>query len=378
MRTPKGEPSRRAFDGYDVHLTLDLDIQDIVENELAAAAEKHHPECGAAVVMDVRDGSVLAMASWPTFNPQTPAGSPIAHQRNVAVSDAYEFGSAFKPIVAAVALQNGVVTPATEFDCHGGEWRIGRRTLHDAHEYGLLSVQDIIVHSSNIGMAQISMLMGLDRLYSGVRAFGFGRPTGVALPGEVGGIVRPYKAWNDYSVVSVSFGQEIAVTALSMARAFAALANGGALLQPRIVERIRHSRTGEVIYESEGPTIVATPVDSTAAQHVLEMLRVTVSEGTGRRAQNDEYVLAGKTGTAQLLSEDGRGYADSRYLSSFVAVGPVPDCRIAVLVTLKDPTENGYYGSTCAAPAVGRIAVETLRCLRVPPTARALALNEPH
>lgn len=377
MRAQAGSPRQDAFDGYDVDLTLDLDIQDVAEKELAAAVEEHDPECAAAVVMDVRTGSVLAMASWPTFNPQAPAGSPIANQRNVAICDAYEFGSAFKPIVAAVALQDGAVTPATQFDCHGGEWRIGRRTLHDAHEFGVLSVRDIIAHSSNIGMAQVSMLMGLDHLYAGVRSFGFGEPTGVALPGEVGGILRPYRSWNDYSVVSISFGQEIAVTALSMVRAFAALANGGVLLQPRIIERVRHSSTGQVIYEAAGPAVVGNPIDSTAAQQVLEMLRLTVTDGTGRRAQDDDYALAGKTGTAQLLCDDGRGYAEHRYLSSFVGVGPVPDCRIAVLVTLKDPSKNGYYGSTCAAPAVRRIAVEALRCLRVPPARPILASTQP-
>jgi cell division protein FtsI (penicillin-binding protein 3) len=379
MRSPRDRVEKVPFDGYDVFLTLDAYVQGIVEEELGAAVEAHEPECAAALVMDVRDGSVLAMASWPLLDPDAPAAMPLANQRNVALSDAYEFGSAFKPITIALALEQGLVTAESEFDCQQGEWQIGGRTLHDAHPYGVLSVSDIICHSSNIGAAQISLLLGLEALHEGVRRFGFGTPTGIALPGESGGIVRPLRAWNRYSVVSVSFGQELATTALSMARAFAALANGGRLVQPRIVGKIRHAHTGEVIYAAGEPMISGRPVSPETAAQVLRMMRRVVAEGTGRRARNEEYPLAGKTGTAQLLRQDGRGYSEDRYLSSFVGVGPVPQCRIVVLVTLKAPTKKGYYGGTVAAPAVRKIAVRTLRHLQVPPSAPIqLASREAH
>jgi len=368
IRLPHETVKRTPFNGYDVRLTLDAYVQSIAEEELAAAVAKHEPECATAVVMDAQDGAVLAMASWPDFDPQEPARSPVGNQRNVALCDAYEFGSAFKPVVAALALEDGRVTPESTFDCHQGEWRIGRRTLHDAHGYGVLSVSDIICHSSNIGMAQISMALGLERLYGGIRRFGFGRPTGLALPGESGGILRPYRAWNDYSLVSVAFGQELAVTALSLVRAFAAFGNGGRLLQPRIIQSVRHTHTGEVVYAAGEPVTTGRPISDATARQVLAMIRRVVEEGTGRRARNSEYALAGKTGTAQLLRADGRAYSDGRHLSTFIALAPVPDCRIVVLVSLKAPSKNGHYGGTVAAPAVQNICRRTLRHLRVPPS----------
>jgi cell division protein FtsI (penicillin-binding protein 3) len=377
-RSPRDKVEREPFDGYDVSLTIDRDIQNIAEEELEKAAATHAPECAVAIVMDARDGSVLAMASWPSFDPQHPADSPPEHERNVAITDAYEYGSAFKPIPVALAIERGQVSPESTFDCHQGEWRIGNRTLHDVHPYGVLTVSDIICHSSNIGAAQVAMALGIDRLYEGVRDFGFGSPTGIALPGEAGGILRPRRAWSNYSVVSVAFGQELAVTPLAVVRAFAALGNGGALLQPRIVQSIRHSETGDEIYSAGQPVVSGWPVSPGTAQAVVQMMRRVVQEGTGTRARDDEYPLAGKTGTAQLLSENGRGYSPGRYLSSFVAVGPVPHCRIAVVVSLCAPKKNGYYGGTVAAPAVREIATRTLRQMRVPPAGPTqLALAEP-
>ena len=368
FRSISDQITQPAASGCDVHLTLDAYVQSIVEEELDAAVEAHAPESATALVLDARDGSILAMASRPDFDPQAPAESPVGNQRNIAISDAYEFGSAFKPVVAALALEHGSVTPETTFDCRQGIWRIGRRTLHDAHPFGLLTVSDIVCYSSNIGMAQVSMKLGLDDLYSGVRGFGFGERTGIALPGEVSGLMRPYRAWNDYSLVSVSFGQELATTALALARAFAAFGNGGQLLQPRIIKTVQRSDTGEVLYAAGEPVTVARPISAVTAGQVLPMMRRVVEEGTGRRARMDEYALAGKTGTAQLLRPDGRGYSDSRYLSSFVALAPVPDPRIVVLVSLKAPSRNGKYGGTVAAPAVRQIALRTLRHLRVPQT----------
>jgi len=378
IRSPLDEIEKAPFNGFDVHLTLDSYVQSIVEQELARAVEKHQPECATAVVLDCRDGSVLAMASWPTFNPQDPAALPVSYQRNVAISDAYEFGSVFKPISVGLALEAGAVEPDTEFDCHQGEWFIGRRRLRDAHPCGRITVGDILRLSSNIGAAQIAMLLGADALYRGITRFGFGQPTGIALPGETGGIIRPLKAWNEYSVVSVAFGQELAVTALGMARAFAAFANGGRLLQPRIVQSIRRGPQGEELYSAGEPAVSGQPISATTAERVLAMLRRVVEDGTGRRAELPEYPIAGKTGTGQLLREDGRGYSESRYLSSFVGIAPLPDARIVVLVTLKAPTKNGYYGGVVAAPVVREIVRRTLTYMDVPPVEPVrLASGEP-
>jgi cell division protein FtsI/penicillin-binding protein 2 len=365
IRSARDRLEKAPFDGYDVTLTLDAYVQNVAEEELARAAEDHRPECATAIVMDVRDGSMLAMASWPSFDPQAPGRVPVSVQRNMAVTDAYEFGSAFKPIPVSLALQRGVTTPETQFDCHRGVWQVGKRTLHDVHPYGILTVTDIISNSSNIGAAQVSMLLGARALCDGVRSFGLGAPTGIALPGEVGGIMRPPKAWDQYSVVSVAFGQEMAVTAMGMVRAFAAFGNDGKLLQPRIIRTIRRAATAEVVYEAGDPVVVGRPISPKTAAEVAQMMRRVVEQGTGKQARDADYPLAGKTGTAQLLRPDRRGYGD-RYLSTFIGLGPVPDCRIAVLVTLKAP-RNGYYGGTVAAPAVRNIAVRTLKYMEVPP-----------
>ncbi len=367
FRSARDQTERTPLNGLDVHLTLDAYVQEIAEEELAKVVERHEPECAAAVVLDARDCSVLAMASWPGFDPQAPAQTPLSYQRNVAVNDAYEFGSVMKPFAISMALDGGVVEPETQFDCHQGVWRIGRRTLHDAHAYGMLTVSDILCHSSNIGAAQISLLLGCDELYRGVRDFGFGRPGGIALPGETGGIVRPLAAWNQYSVVSVAFGQELAVTPLSVAQAFAAFSNRGFLLQPRIVSAIKRPDTRETVYDADEPIVGSRVISPATAREVMEMMRRVVEEGTGKRARLDEYTMAGKTGTAQLLRDDGRGYSDSRYLSSFVGIAPVEESRVVVLVCLKGPTKNGYYGGVAAAPAVREIVARTLRYLGVPP-----------
>ncbi len=368
FRTTRETVRQKPSDGLDVHLSIDAYIQEIAESELARAVEKHQPECAGALVLDARDCSVLAMAGRPTFDPQAPAASPMANQRNMAITDVYEFGSVMKPFPIGLALDGGIVSPETEFDCHDGLWQIGRRTLHDAHEYGMLTVSDILCHSSNIGAAQISMELGAEKLYAGLHEFGFAEPTGIALPGEVGGIVRPLDAWNRYSVVSVSFGQEMAVTPLAVARAFSVFANSGLLLQPRIVDRVVNGPDGEPVYEADDPMVSRRVLSPSASEAVTQMLRRVVAEGTGRRAQIEGYPVAGKTGTAQLLREDGRGYSDSRYLASFVGMAPVPRARLIVLVCLKNPTENGYYGGVAAAPAVRNILHRALRYLHIPPT----------
>ena len=366
FRSPEDVVTGKPFDGYDVQLTIDAYIQNIAEQELGKASDKYRPEAAAAVVLDAQDGSVLAMASWPSYNPQSPSDTPVANQRNVAICDAYEFGSVLKPVCISAALECGTVQPETKFDCHQGTWRIGSRTLHDAHGYGILTVSEIISHSSNIGAAQVGMLLGAKLLYSAVHGFGFGRDAGLALPGEAGGIVRPFSAWSNYSVVSVSFGQELAATPLAVARAFGVFASGGRLLQPRVVKSVTPYEEREPIYTA-GPAVVnATPISEETASKMRDMLRLVVQEGTGTSAKLADYDVGGKTGTAQLLSPDGKTYSNNRFMSSFCGIAPINDPRIVVLVCMKAPSRSGYYGGTVAAPAAAQIIEQTLCYLKVP------------
>jgi cell division protein FtsI (penicillin-binding protein 3) len=376
IRIP-GLVNRKApRDGHDVHLTLDLNVQVIAEQELDAAMERHEPEAGVAVVLDPRDGSVLAMACRPAFSLYNPARRPVANQRNMAVTDAYEFGSVMKPVIVAAALDTGIVRPDTEIFCENGAWHVGSagRIVRDAgsHAFGDLTVSDIVVHSSNIGMGKIGRMMGVDNLYDAVMAFGLAAPTGIALPGEVGGLVLPREKWNKiHSVISVAFGQEIAVTPIAVARAYAALANGGELLQPRIVSRIEDSDAQggpRAIYTAPDRTVVGRAVSKASADAVMQMMHETVERGTGRNAKLDNYTVAGKTGTAQMINPGGRGYSPDRYFSSFCAVAPVEEPRMVVVVSLKAPTKGGHYGGTVSAPAVQNILRRTLEYLEVPTT----------
>jgi cell division protein FtsI (penicillin-binding protein 3) len=338
--------------------------------------EKHKPDGAVAVVLDPRDGSVLALACRPDFALHEPGNMPVANQRNIAVTDAYEFGSVMKPIVVASALDAGVVTPETTLFCENGAWHVGSagRIVRDAgsHAFGELTVAEIVLHSSNIGMAKLGGMMGVDRLHECMTSFGLHRPTGIALPGEVGGLVLPKERWNRiHSVISVAFGQEVAVTPIAVARAYAALANGGELLQPRIISSIvdPHAPGGpRTVYEAPERTVTRRAVSAMSARAVMDMLHRTVEEGTGRNAKLENYTVGGKTGTAQMIVPGGRGYSSDRYFSSFAAVAPVDEPRLVVLVSLKAPTEGGHYGGTVSAPAVQAILRRSLEYLEVPRT----------
>lgn len=367
IRGAGDSPVTAPRDGYDVTLTIDAFVQNVAQEELAKAVQKHAPEAAWAVVLDTRTCAVLAMANWPEFDPED--RTDISGSRNRIITDSFEFGSVMKPFTVAAALEAGAVTPATTIFCHRGAWKVGRRTVHDAHEYDTLTVSDIVVRSSNIGAAQIGMRCGVESLHHRLRLFGLGEPTGVDLPGEAGGILRPASRWTTYSVVSVSFGQEMATTPLSVARAYCTFANGGMLYTPQLVQKVTDSTTGEVLYELNGPAEGRCVVSAETAAQIMEMLRGVVDSGTGKGARLEEYPVAGKTGTAELARPDGRGYLAGKYLSSFAGIAPADEPAVCVLVSMKAPSKNGYYGGTVAAPACARIIERTLRYMGVPPRA---------
>ena len=375
---PHDAPKRRAEqarDGGHVVLTLDAVIQGAVEERLAEQVRAFQAAGGFGVVMDPKTGDVLAMACYPAFDPNEYARYPRDTWRNRVVSDMLEPGSTFKPFVASGALAAGVVSRHETIYCHDGLYVIGRRRLHDVSPHGHMTVADIVARSSNIGMAIIGERLGNQAMHAVVRRFGFGRPTGIDLPGEASGGVLPLARWTSYSTSSVPMGHEIAVTPLQLINAFCAIINDGVVLRPRVI-RAFLSPDGRVMEEYRGPDPVRRALPSAVARYLSrEVLVGVVAAGSGRRAALPGYQVLGKTGTAQVPYADRRGYEPDAYIGSFLGAAPAEDPRLAVLIMIKKPNPRlGYYGSLVAAPVVGEILAEALAYLQVPSATKDVAL----
>jgi cell division protein FtsI (penicillin-binding protein 3) len=355
---------RPAVNGHSLILTIDARIQEIVEQELRQACEKYRPESGCSVALDPWTGDVLAMACWPTFDPAHIESAPPTLQQNMAVSVAIEPGSTFKPFVCSKALEAGVVWPDTVFDCHQGVYRIGSRTLHDAHGYGRLSVRDIIAYSSNIGMAQVGERLGPERMYAGLSLFSFGRKTGIELPGESAGLLHPLRQWTRLSVSSIPMGQEVAVSALQLTAGFCVFANGGWWVRPRIVLGTADSQ-GRNILRSAPPVFHRALDERVAKLMCSDLLAAVVEKGTARDSAIAGYSMSGKTGTPQLSRPDARGYEPGAYASLFVGIVPTSAPRFVISVMLKKP-QTAHYGGVVAAPAVAHMAERILSMFQVP------------
>ncbi len=348
--------------GGTVTLTLDAAIQRIAEDRLDQLVGQWRPRAASVVVLDPRTGEVLAMGCRPTFDPAHPAAAPPEAWTNHAVSSAYEPGSTIKPCIMAWAVDRELVSVEETFACKG-TYRMGRRVLHDHRAFGGLDVAGIITFSSNIGMAQIGQRLGNEQLYAAVGDFGFGRKTGVELPGESAGIVRPLEAWDDFSTGSIPMGQEIAATPLQMIAAHAALANGGMLITPHLVLRKQGS-------EREPTGVLATRIldDSTARWMVAGPMVEVVRRGTARKAAIDGLTVFAKTGTAQKYDPATGGYSTDRYVTSCLCGAPADAPRLLVLVTVDEPTSpTDPFGGKVAAPAASDILRRALDTLRSPP-----------
>jgi cell division protein FtsI (penicillin-binding protein 3) len=329
---------------------------------------------GSVVVLYPRDGAILALASAPTFDPNRFRSYPAASWRNRAVQDLYEPGSTFKIVTAAAAIEERLVTPSQMIDCGDGSIQIANVRIreHDGNSYGLMPFEDVIAHSSNVGTIRVALSLGQRRFYDWTRRFGFGRRTGVELPGEAAGILRPPERWSLLSNAVIAIGQELAATPLQVAAATAAIANGGVLVRPHIVRHVV-DRKGAVVWTtpaSGGSRIVS---DRTAAV-LNEMLKGVVIRGTGRNARLVEYVAAGKTGTAQKAVRGG--YHPSHTVASFTGYAPADRPRLVILVVLDEP-RGGAYGGEAAAPAFREIAEAALRYLDVPPSIPRRELRVP-
>ncbi len=354
---PASKPPR------DVVLTLDLDLQHVVEREIDRAWVESGSRAAAAILLDPATGQVLAMANRPSADANRYGEATPEGRRNRAVVDQYEPGSTFKVITAATALELGTVTPEQLFDCQNGSVSVAGFRIRDHHPYGVLSVRQILEKSSNVGIIKVGRTIPRERFDESIRKFGFGRRTGIELPGERSGQITPLSHWSALSPASMSMGQEIAVTALQVASAMAAVANGGVRVPPRIVLGTRDAAGG--FDPAPAPEPVRVVSDRTA-RTLAGILEGVVARGTGTKAAVPGYRLAGKTGTAQKVVP-GQGYSHSQFVASFAGFGPVDSPRLAGVLVLDSPSGGAYYGGQVAAPAFGRIMADALAYLRVPP-----------
>jgi cell division protein FtsI (penicillin-binding protein 3) len=351
--------------GHGVMLTIDTTIQYLAEREIDAAYRRTGSKAAMAVAMDPRTGDILALAVRPTFNPNAFLDVPSRDVwRNRAVTDPFEPGSTFKVILAAAALQEGVVRPDDRIYAENGQLTIARTVIRDWKKFGWLTFTEVLQNSSNVGSMKVGLNLGRDRYYKYMTAFGFGAPTGVGLPGESRGLLRDPQRWSLLSLPTMSIGQEVSVTALQMVAAFGAVANGGTLMQPRLV-KAEFDPTGRETRRFE-PKAVRQVISPETAKTLGRMLTQVVDEGTGHLAAIPGYEVGGKTGTAQKLDATTRRYSRAPGVLSFVGFVPADEPRLVMLVMLDEP-KNQKWGSEAAAPIFSAIAGPVLRYLEVPP-----------
>ena len=371
-----GDGKNRPRDGHHVVLTIDSVVQFIAERALEKAVTKARATGGSVIVMDPKDGGILAMASYPTFDPNRFGEFPAVAWRNRNVQDLYEPGSTFKIVTAAAGLEERLVTPSQVIDCGNGALTIGNITIneHDGHRYQFLSFEDVIVNSSNVGTARVGLALGQQRFYDWIRRFGFGERTGITLPGEGSGMLRKTDKWTSVSGASISIGQEIGVTPLQIVRALGVIATGGMRVEPRIVERVV-GEDGATVWAPAKRESVRVVSEKTAAV-MNEILKAVVTRGTGEKAALAEHVVAGKTGTAQKAGRGG--YLPGHYVGSFGGYVPADRPRLVMLVVIDEP-RGEYYGGAVAAPVFKEIAEATLRYLAVDPSipSRSITVRPP-
>lgn len=363
-----GDEPRNSTDGVGIILTLDATIQEFVRAELIKQYESYQAESAVAIVAEPATGAILALVSLPDFDPGNIRSADIEHLRNRVLTDQYEPGSIIKPIVVAIAMDADAVNTHEKIFCENGNYcGKGFGRIGEYHRgFGDLTVREILIQSSNIGMAKIGQRLGKNKLYEGLKLFGFGSRTGIDLPGEAEGKLRPAKEWTGYSVTRIPFGQEISVTAIQLMQAFCILANGGHLVHPYLVKAVV-GYDGEIIRLKRPPSSIGYIVKPEVAEWIIkEAMTGVVNEGTGSRAKLKDWKVFGKTGTAQLANAEGGGYAEGAYVASFVAGAPVENPAVIVLVSIRRPNVKlgkGYTGGAVAAPVVAVILEKTLNYL---------------
>jgi cell division protein FtsI (penicillin-binding protein 3) len=344
--------------GNSIILTIDSRIQAICREEVVEAVTKFGAQWAVGIVMDPNTGDILAMVSYPDYDPNSYSRATPDQTRNRCIADWYEPGSSFKPFTLAALLTTGAATPETRFFCENGFCSFGGHKVRDVHGYGSLTLKEVIVKSSNIGIIKSAALLGPRSLSAWLRAFEFGRKTGVELPGESAGLLRPLNQWTSYSMSSIPMGQEIAVTGIQLIKGFCTFANGGYIVKPRIVLGIA-TPDGKIplkYFDSQKRQFLPEPI---AKKIGGDILAEVVNSGTATSARLATYRIAGKTGTSQIALANGRGYEPGAFVGTFIGMAPVESPRFVALVSLGRP-QRAHYGGTVSAPAVAQILERSL------------------
>jgi len=350
-----------ADPGANVTLTIDETIQYIAEKELDRAIEETHARAGTVVVQDPNSGDLLAVANWPTFDPNDPGKYSDEERSDRAISAAYEPGSTFKVITLTGGIENGVVTPDDLIDCQMGSILVGGRLIHDWHRFGVLSVRGILANSSDVGAIKVALRLGAPRFYDTIRAFGIGQATGIELPGENRGLLRPIENWSANSIGSLAMGQEVSVTPIQIVSAISAIANGGTLFRPHILREIQGDAPAW-IHNAPAPH---QATDAKTAAALRGMMEDVMIEGTGKHSQLDGYTSGGKSGTAQQIDPATGRYSATRYNASFVGFAPVNNPAVTILAVLDSPV-GPHHGGQVGGPIFKRVAEQVLAYLGVP------------
>jgi len=363
--------------GVGIILTIDATIQQFVRDELIKQYREYEAESAVAIVAEPRSGVILAMVSIPDFDPKNRQAADPNSLRNRVITDQFEPGSMIKPIITAIALDNGIIQKNETIFCENGNYSgkgFGRINEYRNHRFGNLKIREIIINSSNIGMAKMGQKIGQQKLYDGLKLFGYGSPTGIELPGEVEGLVRTLDKWSGYSITRIPYGYEINVTAMQMIRAYCILANGGRLVRPFLVRAVVNN-DGKITELKRPPPPVGYIIKPEIAKWIVNDVLVGVvnernNGGTGWRAKLDKWQVFGKTGTSNIARVGQRGYEENSNIASFVAGAPAGDPAVVVLVSVRRPNGRlgkGDSGGAVASPVAAKIIEKTLNYLGVKP-----------
>ncbi len=347
----------------DLYLTVDEVIQHVAERKLQEAVRSSKARAGTVIVMDPRTGEILALANSPSYNPNAYGEFSPASRRNRALTDPYEPGSAFKTVLAAAALEEGVVKPADLFFGEDGTIEVAGTTIHDHKPHGWMTFRDVVAYSSNVGAIKVGMKVGKARFYNYITSFGFGAPTGVDLPGESRGVIRRPPHWSGLSLGALSIGHEISTTPIQLITAMSAVANGGHLVRPYVLKAVCHP-DGSV--EEIRPFPIRQVISPETAQTLTSIFTEVVARGTGQKAALPDYPVAGKTGTAQKIDRRTGTYSSTKVVASFVGYVPAENPRLTILVVIDEPGGIAW-GGTVAAPVFREVAQEALSYLEIPP-----------